>query len=176
MKRIALILVVASTILARPAHAAMFDFTWQSQAWVFESPTPFTVTGPFDLSGHGTVTLADLASGGRLVQFDGGSGTLLATGDGTFNGPLTFATASSDTPRTGLGVLTPTMSGGFTLVVNRAASGPDPGAAFSGLATPLNSPGTPTATTPEPGVWVMLLVGLAAVARLKLWRRGLSRV
>lgn len=151
----------------------MFDFTWQSQVWVktFENPAQFTVTGPFDLSGHGTVTLADLASGGRSVQFDGGSGTLIATGDGTFNGPLIFATASDDTPRTGLGVLTPT-SDGFTLVVNRAASGPDPGAAFSGVATPLGSPATPIATTPEPGVWVMLSVGLAAVARLKPWRRG----
>jgi hypothetical protein len=173
VKRIALILVVASTILARPAHAAIFDFTWESQAWVitFESSTQFTVTGPLPLSGHGTVTLADLASGGRSVQFDGGSGTLLATGDGTFNGSLTFATASPDTPRTGLGVLAPT-SNGFTLIVNRAASGPDPGAAFSGIATPLSPTTTPAATTPEPGVWVMLSVGLAAVARLKLWRRG----
>ena len=171
MKCIALILVVLSTILARPAHATTFDFTWESQAWVrtFDSATGFSVTGPFDLSGHGTVTLADLAGGGRSLQFDGSfGGTLIASGDGTFNGPMRFPTSVD--PRSGLGVLTPT-SDGFTLVVHRAASGPDPGAAFSGVATPLSPSENPTATAPEPGVLVMLSVGLAAVARLKRWRR-----
>jgi len=168
----ALILIVLSTILARPAHAATFDFTWDSQVWVItsESPTGFTVTGPFGLSGHGPVTLADLASGGRSLQFDGGfGGPLMATGDGTFNGSITFPTALGTRP--GLGVLTPT-SDGFTLIVNRAASGPDPGAAFSGVATSLSPTAAPTATTPEPGVWVMLSVGLAALARLRPWQRG----
>jgi hypothetical protein len=103
----------------------------------FESPTQPTVSGPFTLSGKGTVTFAELASGGRALSFGGNFGsTLIATGDGTFNGPMTFPTSPpTSAGRNGLGVLTPTADG-FTAVVHRAASGPDAGAAFLGVATP----------------------------------------
>src|SRR5438874_58769 len=108
-------------------HADTLDFTWQSTAWVktYESPTQFTITGPFTLSGQGTVTFAELVTGGlagRTLTFGGTyGGALTATGDGTYNGPMTFPTSSG--ARNGLGVLTPTADG-FTLVVNQAASGP----------------------------------------------------
>lgn len=176
MKHLALIVALVSTFLARPAHAITLDFTWQSQAWVrtFESPTQSTVEGPFTLSGSGNVTFTDLVTGGvpsRSLSFDAGFGTLTATGDGTFNGPLTFPTAR-DT-RTGLGVLTPTADG-FTLIVNRAASGPDAGASFSGIASPLSGgggggggAGGPIATASEPGLWLAMSAGLAVAAALR---------
>ena len=175
MKRIPLILAVLSTILARPAHADTLDFTWKSQAWVktYESPTQFTVTGPFTLSGSGTVTFADLATGGtgRKLSFGGGfGGTLTAAGDGTFNGPMTFPTSAES--RRGLGVLTPTANG-FTLTVQRAASGPDAGASFFGVATSMGSSGRPTATASEPGLVLAVTVGLAAAAS---WRTSGRRV
>ena len=174
MKRIALILAVLSTILARPAHADTLDFTWKSQAWVktYESPTRFTVTGPFTLSGTGTVTFADLATGTRRkLTFGGGfGGTLTATGDGTFNGSMTFPTSAET--RRGLGVLT-TTANGFTLTVQRAASGPDAGASFFGIATSMGSSGRPTATASEPGLVLAVAVGLAAAAR---WRTSGRRV
>ena len=175
MKRIALILAVLSMILARPAHADTLDFTWQSQAWVktYDSPTLFTMTGPLTLSGTGTVTFADAAAGStaRALSFGGGyGGTLIATGDGTYNGPMTFPTSGA--MRTGLSVLTPTADG-FTLVVNRAASGPDAGATFWGVASPLSSSGHPSATASEPMLFVAVAAGLVAAARVRtLGRRG----
>src|SRR5438477_566880 len=131
MKRLALVVALLPILMVRPAHADTLDFTWQSTAWVktYESPTQFTITGPFTLSGQGTVTFAELVTGGlagRTLTFGGTyGGALTATGDGTYNGPMTFPTSSG--ARNGLGVLTPTADG-FTLVVNRAASGPDAGA------------------------------------------------
>jgi hypothetical protein len=171
MKWIALVLAFLPLILARPAHAETLDFTWQSQAWVrtYESPTQSTVSGPFSLSGRGTVTFAELASGGRTLTFGGSfGGTLIATGDGTFNGPMTFPTSSET--RNGLGVLTPTADG-FTVVVHRAASGPDAGAAFFGVASPLSSSGHPSATASEPGLVLAVAAGLIAAARLRPWKR-----
>jgi hypothetical protein len=179
MKHLVLIVALASTFLARPAHAITLDFTWESQAWVrtFESPTQSTVEGPFTLSGSGNVTFTDLVTGGvpsRTLSFDAGfGGTLMATGDGTFNGPLTFPTARD--PRNGLGVLRPTADG-FTLVVNRAASGPDAGASFSGITTPLSNggggggAGGPIATASEPGLWLAMSAGLAVAAALRARR------
>ena len=173
MKRIALILAALSMILARPAHADTMNFTWESQAWVktYASPTQFTVTGPFTLSGTGTVTLGDLVTGGtgRKLSFGGSyGGTLIATGDGTYNGPMTFPTSAE--ARNGLGVLTPTADG-FTLIVRRAASGPDAGAAFWGVATQPSSSGHPSATASEPGLCLAVALGLAAAARLGKTRR-----
>jgi hypothetical protein len=165
MKRIALIVAVLSTILARPAHADTLGFTWQSDAWVktSESPTNFTVSGPFTLSGTGTVTFSDLAAGGRTLSFGGTyGGTLMPSGDGTYNGPMTFPT-SADT-RMGLGVLTPTADG-FTVVVHRAASGPDAGAAFVGIAH-AGAGGAPSATASEPAVLLAVAAGFAVAARL----------
>ena len=162
-------------LVIRPAHADTLDFTWQSTAWVktYESPTQFTVTGPFTLSGQGSVTFAELATGGlpaRTLQFGAGyGGTLIATGDGTFNGPMTFPTSTQ--ARNGLGVVTPT-SDGFTLVVHRAASGPDAGAAFVGVASQMNAGGgSSVATASEPGLWLLLSAGLAAAARLRSRQR-----
>jgi hypothetical protein len=191
MKHLALIVALVSTFLARPAHAITLDFTWESQAWVrtFESPTQSTVTGPFTLSGRGDVTFNELVTGGvasRTLSFDAGfGGTLTATGDGTFNGPMTFPTASEvrPQPRSGLGVMTPTADG-FTLVVHRAASGPDAGASFSGIATPLSGSGGsgsgysggggsgggaggPIATANEPVLWLAMSAGLAVAAALR---------
>jgi len=175
MKNIGLIVAVLSLILARPAHADTLDFTWQSQAWVktYDSPTVFTVTGPSTLSGTGTVTFAAAAAGStsRALSFGGGyGGSLIATGDGTYNGPMTFPTSGE--MRTGLGVLTPTADG-FTLVVNRAASGPDAGATFWGVASPLSSSGHPSATASEPTLWIAVAAGLVAAAQLRTpGRRG----
>jgi hypothetical protein len=47
-------------------NGVTLDFTWQSTAWVknYESPTQFTITGPFTLSGQGSVTFAELVTGG----------------------------------------------------------------------------------------------------------------
>jgi hypothetical protein len=134
----------------------------------FESPTQPTVSGPFTLSGKGTVTFAELASGGRALSFGGNFGsTLIATGDGTFNGPMTFPTSPpTSAGRNGLGVLTPTADG-FTAVVHRAASGPDAGAAFLGVATPLRSSGGSSTTASEPGLALTVAAGLFAAARLR---------
>src|SRR5438105_2522775 len=121
MKRLALVLAVLPILLVRPAHADTLDFTWQSTAWVktYESSTQFTITGPFTLSGQGSVTFAKLAPGGlagRTLPFGGTyGGALTATGDGTYNGPMT--SPPSPGARNGLGVLTPTADG-FTVVVH----------------------------------------------------------
>jgi hypothetical protein len=147
------------------------DFTWQSQAWVktYDSPTQFTVSGPFTLSGQGTVTFAQLAAGDRTLSFGGSyGGTLIATGDGTYNGPMTFPTSAD--ARSGLGVLTPT-SDGFTLVVHRAASGPDAGAAFYGIASHGTAAGQPSATASEPALLLAVAAGLTAAGRLGSRRR-----
>src|SRR5207237_1119141 len=83
---------VLPLIMARPAHADTMDFSWQSQAWTktYDSPTQFTVSGPFTLSGQGSVTFAEIVTGGgaaRTLSFGAGyGGTLVATGDGTYNG------------------------------------------------------------------------------------------
>jgi len=161
-------------LVIRPAHADTLDFTWQSTAWVntYESPTQFTVTGPFTLSGQGSVTFAELVTGGpagRTLTFGGTyGGALMATGDGTYNGPMTFPTSSG--ARNGLGVLTPTADG-FTLVVNRAASGPDAGAAFVGVASQLSTGGGSSVAASEPGVWLLVSAGLVAAARVGSRRR-----
>src|SRR5437867_2279171 len=70
MKRIALVLAVLPLILARPAHADTMDFSWQSQAWTktYDSPTQFTVSGPFTLSGQGSVTFAEIVTGGGAAR------------------------------------------------------------------------------------------------------------
>jgi hypothetical protein len=169
MKRIALILAVLSTILAGPAHADTLDFTWNSTAWVksYESPTQFTISGPFTLSGTGTATFADVATGGgaRSLTFGGSyGGTFIASGDGTYNGPMTFPTPGE--MRNGLGVLTPT-SDGFTVVVHRAASGPDAGAAFVGVGSQPIGTGHPSATASEPAVWLLVSAGLMAALCLR---------
>jgi hypothetical protein len=173
MKRLALVLAVLPILVVRPAHADTLDFTWQSTAWVktYESPTQFTITGPFTLSGQGSVTFAELVTGGlpaRTLQFGAGhGGTLIATGDGTFNGPMTFPTSTE--ARNGLGVLTPTRDG-FTLVVQRAASGPDAGAAFVGVGSHMSGGGSSVAAS-EQGLWLLVSAGLAAAARLSSRRR-----
>src|SRR5205823_13719605 len=125
-------------------HADTLDFTWQSTAWVktYESPTQFTITGPFTLSVQGTVTFAELV---------------------TYNGPMTFPTSSG--ARNGLGVLTPTADG-FTLVVNRAASGPDAGVAFVGVASQMSAGGGSSVAASEPSLWLLVSAGLAAAVRL----------
>src|SRR5438094_887688 len=152
-------------------HADTLDFTWQSTAWVktYESPTQFTITGPFTLSGQGTVTFAELVTGGlggRTLTFGGTyGGALTATGDGTYNGPMTFPTSSG--ARNGLGVLTPTADG-FTLVVNRAASGPDAGTAFVGVASQMSAGGGSR-------VGVSTSAGRIVVARMPRLRSSVCR-
>ena len=85
-------------------------------------------------------------------------------GDGTYNGSMTFPTSTA--PRSGLGVMTPTANG-FTLVVNRAASGPDAGATFVGIAGGAGAAaGHASTTATEPGVLLAVAAGLAAAAHL----------
>jgi hypothetical protein len=136
MKSITTALAVFTLFCANQAYAETFEFTWESQAWTktYETPTSPVVRGPFTLSGTGTVTLSEIAGGGAEIRFDDGhGGSLVASGNGTYNGPMSFRTASNET-RNGLGVLTPTANG-FTLTVGRAASGPDAGATLVGEAT-----------------------------------------
>jgi hypothetical protein len=136
MKSITTALAVFTLFCANQAYAETFEFTWESQAWTktYETPTSPVVRGPFTLSGTGTVTLSEIAGGGAEIRFDDGhGGSLVASGNGTYNGPMSFRTASNET-RNGLGVLTPTANG-FTLTVGRAAAGPDAGATLVGEAT-----------------------------------------
>jgi hypothetical protein len=174
MKRLALVLAVLPILMVRPAHADTLDFTWQSTAWVknYESPTQFTITGPFTLSGQGSVTFAELVTGGlpaRTLTFGGTyGGTLTATGDGTYNGPMSFPTSTD--ARNGLGVLTPT-SDGFTLVVHRAASGPDVGAAFVGVASQMHGGAGSSVAASEPALWLLVSAGLAAAMRVRSRQR-----
>jgi hypothetical protein len=173
MKSITIVIALLALFLVRPAHADTFDFTWQSQAWTraYESPTQASVTGPFTLSGSGTATFAELASGGATLTFDGSyGGTLLATGDGTFNGPMTFRTADGSGTRNGLGVLTPT-TGGFTVTVYRAASGPDAGASFLGTGSRLGSGGQTTLAASEPLTMALTMAGLIAAGLASRQRR-----
>jgi len=162
MKRITTTVALGLLLFVRSAHADTFDFSWQSTAWTrtYESPTQATVSGPFTLSGAGSATFAEIAGGGMALKFDGGNGTLTASGDGTFNGPLSFRTAAADGMRNGLGVLTPTPSG-FTVTVNRAASGPDAGAAFFGTARRAT---VSTVSASEPLTLLVTLSGLVAAA------------
>ena len=77
---------------------------------------------------------------------------------------MTFPTSTA--PRSGLGVMTPTANG-FTLVVNRAASGPDAGATFVGIAGGAGAAaGHASTTATEPGVLLAVAAGLAAAAHL----------
>ena len=162
MKSITIALAVLALVSVAPAHADTFDFSWQSRAWTkdYETPTPL-VSGPFTLSGSGNATFAELAGGGAELRFDGGNGgTLVGNGDGTFNGPMTFRTATDET-RSGLGVLTPTADG-FTVSVQRAASGPDAGATFFGTGTRLGARTAATVTASEPLTIALTLAGLVA--------------
>jgi hypothetical protein len=61
--------------------------------------------------------------------------------------------------------MTPTADG-FTVVVNRAASGPDAGATFLGIATAASGSGAPSAAASEPAVLLAVAAGFAAAARL----------
>ncbi|HEX3179479.1 MAG TPA: hypothetical protein VHZ49_22580 [Methylomirabilota bacterium] len=160
MKGISLALALLGLISAVPAHADTFSFAWESTEWLrtFDSPTHSTISGPFTLTGSGSASFAELAGGGMSLRFDGGSGTLIATGDGTFNGPMTFRTAESGA-RTGLAVVTPSATG-FTVAVHRAASGPDAGAAFFGKATI----GKATMAATEPVTFVITAAALFAAA------------
>jgi len=136
MKSITTALAVFTLFCANQAYAETFEFTWESQSWTktYETPTSPVVRGPFTLSGTGTVTFSEIAGGGAEVRFDDGhGGSLVADGNGTYNGPMSFRTANNET-RNGLGVLTPTADG-FTLTVGRAASGPDAGATLVGEGT-----------------------------------------
>lgn len=151
MKAITTALAVFTLFCTNLAYAETLEFTWESQAWTktYETPTDPVVRGPFTLSGTGTVTFGEIAGGGAEIRFDGGhGGSLVASGDGTYNGPMSFRTANDET-RNGLGVLTPT-AGGFTLTVGRAASGPDAGATLVGEGTrPAMGAGPATEPTPE---------------------------
>jgi hypothetical protein len=172
MKSITIALAVFVLLSAPPAYADTFDFTWQSQAWsrTYESPTQAFVSGPFTLSGSGSATFAEIASGHAELRFDGAyGGTLLANGDGTFNGPMTFRTAKNES-RNGLGVLTPTAEG-FTISVHRAASGPDAGATFFGTGTRLATGTQATVAASEPITIALTFAGLVGAAGLASRRR-----
>jgi len=161
MKLITLAVAAVTLFWIAPASADVFEFRWQSEMWTrtYESPTQPTVSGPFRLSGTGSATFVELATGGAELRFDTAyGGTLVAAGDGTFNGPLTFPTAGSQ-ERRGLGVLTPTADG-FTVRVHRAASGPDAGATFFGTGT------RRTVAASEPLTAVLVAAALASAGRL----------
>jgi hypothetical protein len=149
MKSITTALAVFTLFCVNQAYAETFEFTWQSQAWTktYETPTDPVVRGPFTLSGTGTVTFSEIAGGAAEIRFDDGhGGSLVASGDGTYNGPMSFRTANNET-RNGLGVLTPTADG-FTLTVGRAASGPDAGATLVGEGTRPATGAGPAASEP----------------------------
>jgi hypothetical protein len=58
--------------------------------------------------------------------------------------------------------------------VQRAASGPDAGAAFVGVASHMSGGGSSVAAS-EPGVWLLVSAGLAAAAaRLRSRRRRID--
>jgi hypothetical protein len=54
--------------------------------------------------------------------------------------------------------------------VQRAASGPDAGAAFVGVASHMSGGGSSVAAS-EPSLWLLVSTGLAAAARLRSRRR-----
>jgi hypothetical protein len=172
MKSITIALTVFALVSVAPAYADTFDFTWQSQAWtkIYESPTQALVGGPFTLSGSGNATFAEIARSGAELRFDGANGgTLVANGDGTFNGPMTFRTANNET-RSGLGVLTPTADG-FTVSVHRAASGPDAGSTFFGTGTRLGSGPQAVVGASEPLTIALTLAGLVTAGLASRRRR-----
>jgi hypothetical protein len=173
MKFVAVAGAVFALLSVGPAHAEDFDFLWQSQRWTktFESPTQSFVSGPFTLSGQGNATFAEMASGGVALRFDGSyGGTLIASGDGTFNGPMTFPTSDNTTGK-GLGVLTPTADG-FSVVVHHAASGPDPGAAFFGNGTRAGNGARVGIAASEPVTLALTMAGLTAAAFAASRRRS----
>jgi hypothetical protein len=160
MKAITIAIALLALFAVHPAHADTFEFTWQSKTWT-------RVSGPFTLSGSGTATFAELAGGVASFRFDGGhGGTLVANGDGTFNGPMSFRTATDET-RNGLGVLTP-IADGFTVRVHRAASGPDAGATFVGAGTRLAGGAGPLVPASEPLTAAVAVAGLVAA----VWASG----
>jgi hypothetical protein len=170
MKSITIALAVLVLLFASPAYADTFDFTWHSQAWTltYESPTRAVVSGPFTLSGRGSATFAEIAGDGAELRFDGAfGGTLVASGDGTYNGPMTFPTRNHES-RNGLGVLTPNAEG-FTISVHRAASGPDAGATFFGTGS--RSDGTATVAATEPITAALTLAGLVVAGLASRQRR-----
>jgi hypothetical protein len=182
MKSITTALALFTLFCANHAYAETFEFTWESQAWTktYETPTNPVVRGPFTLSGTGTVTLAEIAGGGAEIRFDDGhGGSLVPSGDGTYNGPMSFRTATNET-RSGLGVLRRTADG-FTLTVGRAASGPDAGATLVGKGTrPAMGVGASTrlatdsrapVAASEPLTVAVTLAGLAAAGLLARRRR-----
>ena len=81
---------------------------------------------------------------------------------------MTFPTSAG--ARNGLGVLTPTADG-FTVVVHRAASGPDAGAAFVGVASQMSAGGGSSVAASEPSLWLLVSAGLAAAVRLRSRQR-----
>ena len=164
MKSITVALAVFILLSVPPAYADTFDFAWQSQAW------SRTEGGPFTLSGTGSATFAEIASGGATLSFDGAyGGTLLAYGDGTYNGPMTFPTGNNET-RNGLGVLAPTTDG-FTISVHRAASGRDAGATFFGTGTRVATHTQATVAASEPITIALTFAGLVAAGLASRRRR-----
>ena len=172
MKSITIALALFVFFSVPAAAADTFSFTWQSEAWTrtYETPTQALVGGPFTLTGTGNATFAEIASGGAVLRFDGTyGGTLVASGDGTFNGPMTFRTANNET-RNGLGVLTPTADG-FTVSVHRAASGPDAGATFLGTGTRLGTGSQTTMAASEPLTLAVTAAALTAAGLAsRRWR------
>lgn len=173
MKVITIALAALILFSASSAYGETFTFTWESRAWTrtYETPSQALVGGPYTLSGNGNATFAELASGGAEFRFDGThGGTLIANGDGTFNGPMTFRTATNEI-RSGLGVLTPTAEG-FTVSVHRAASGPDAGATLFGTGTRLGSATQATMSASEPITLLLTMAGLAGAALTARRRRA----
>ena len=172
MKFIIIALAIVTLLWTQSAYGQTFEFTWESRAWTktYETPTEPVVSGPFTLTGNGNATFAEIAGGGAQLSFDGGhGGRLVANGDGSFNGPMTFRTATNET-RSGLAVLTPTADG-FTVTVTRAASGPDAGAAFAGAGTHAASGTRQAVSASEPFTAAMTLAGLVSAGLLSRRRR-----
>ncbi len=173
MKSITIALALFAFFSVPPAYADTFTFTWQSEAWTrtYETPAQALVGGPLTLTGTGNATFAEIASGGAELRFDGTyGGTLVASGDGTFNGPMTFRTADNET-RNGLGVVRPTADG-FRVSVHRAASGPDAGATFLGTGTRLGTSSQTTMAASEPVTIALTVAGLVAAGLASRRRRA----
>jgi hypothetical protein len=165
MKSITIALAVFVLLSVPPAYADTFDFAWESQAWSRTESSPFT------LSGRGSATFAEIAAGRTTLSFDGAyGGTLLAYGDGTYNGPMTFPTGTNEA-RNGLGVLTPTADG-FTISVHRAASGRDAGATFFGTGTRVATSAQATVAASEPITILLTFAGLVGAGLASRRRRA----
>jgi uncharacterized protein (TIGR03382 family) len=172
MKCITVLLAAVALLSVPPAHADTYHISWQSEAWVktYETPSQAVVNGPFTLSGTGTATFAEIAGGGATFTFaDKYGGTLVANGDGSYNGPMAFPTANNET-RNGLGVLRPSADG-FTVTVGRAASGPDAGASFVGTGTRVSGATRAAVAASEPMTIALAVAGLTAAGVLRR-RRG----